>query len=221
MIIDQLPSTGTPTLTDETVTEQGQNLFKVTWQRLLALFKANTTPADIGAVDTAGAAAAAPVQSVNGQTGTVTIPVTPLSDATPSPLGTATPGTADYAARADHVHVMPSASDVGALPDTYPSNWTYAGSSSSASASVTYPETAAELFVEGLSNHGNAPAYYGYFVIDKIRSAVKILEIGGYYYGSSDYGYCGVNFSKTNRTLALRNIRFASDSTGTAYFYYR
>lgn len=116
MIIDQLPSVGTPALTDETVTEQGQNLFKVTWQRLLNLFKANTTPADIGAVDTAGAAAAAPVQSVNGQTGAVTIPVTPLSDATPSPLGTATPGTSTNVSRADHVHAMPSASDVGALP---------------------------------------------------------------------------------------------------------
>lgn len=79
MIIDQLPSVGTPSLTDETVTEQGQNLFKVTWQRLLALFKGNTTLSelsnDAGFVNAAGAAAAAPVQSVNGATGAVTVPV--------------------------------------------------------------------------------------------------------------------------------------------------
>lgn len=76
MIIDQLPSVGTPALTDETVTEQGQNLFKVTWQRLLALFKANTATSeltnDAGFVNATQAAAAAPVQSVNGQTGAVT-----------------------------------------------------------------------------------------------------------------------------------------------------
>lgn len=119
MIIDQLPSVGTPALTDETVTEQGQNLFKVTWQRLLTLFKANTTPADIGAVDSAGAAAAAPVQSVNGMTGAVTIPSAPLSDDNPQPLGTATPGTSTNVSRADHVHAMPSADDVGAM-----SKWT-------------------------------------------------------------------------------------------------
>lgn len=116
MIIDQLPSVGTPALTDETVTEQGQNLFKVTWQRLLTLFKANTTPADIGAVDSAGAAEAAPVQSVNGMTGAVTIPSAPLSDDNPQPLGTASPGTSTNVSRADHVHAMPSADDVGALP---------------------------------------------------------------------------------------------------------
>lgn len=38
----------------------------------------------------------------------------PLSDATPEDLGTAAAGTAEEAARADHVHDMPTASDVGA-----------------------------------------------------------------------------------------------------------
>lgn len=77
MIIDQLPTVGTPSLTDETVTEQGQNLFKVTWQRLLNLFKGNTTLSeltnDAGFVNASGAAAAAPVQSVNGKTGAVVV----------------------------------------------------------------------------------------------------------------------------------------------------
>ncbi|MGN0776751.1 MAG: phage baseplate protein [Candidatus Ventricola sp.] len=38
-----------------------------------------------------------------------------LSDDAPNPLGTASSGTSGLAARADHVHKMPSASDVGAL----------------------------------------------------------------------------------------------------------
>jgi hypothetical protein len=39
-----------------------------------------------------------------------------LSDATPADLGSAGPGTSDEASRADHVHAMPSAADVGAVP---------------------------------------------------------------------------------------------------------
>lgn len=129
MIIDQLPSVGTPALTDETVTEQGQNLFKVTWQRLLALFKGNTALSelsnDAGFVNASGAAAAAPVQSVNGMTGAVTIPSVPLSDDNPQPLGTATPGTSTNVSRADHVHAMPSADQVGAM-STWELLWTNA-----------------------------------------------------------------------------------------------
>lgn len=40
----------------------------------------------------------------------------PLSNATPQDLGTAAAGTSTSAARADHVHDMPTASDVSALP---------------------------------------------------------------------------------------------------------
>lgn len=134
MIIDQLPSVGTPALTDETVTEQGQNLFKVTWQRLLSLFKANTTTSeltnDAGFVNASGAAAAAPVQSVNGMTGAVTIPSASLSDDNPQPLGTATPGTSTNVSRADHVHKMPSADDVGAM-SKWELLWTNASPTSS------------------------------------------------------------------------------------------
>jgi len=67
---------------------------------------------------TTAAAAAAPVQSVNGNTGTVTVAVPSASTATPSALGTAAAGTASEFARGDHVHAMPSASDVGAASDT-------------------------------------------------------------------------------------------------------
>jgi hypothetical protein len=64
------------------------------------------------------AAAAAPVQSVNGNTGTVTVAVPSASTATPQALGTAAAGTSNDFARADHVHAMPSASDVGAVSST-------------------------------------------------------------------------------------------------------
>lgn len=42
--------------------------------------------------------------------------VPPLSNTTPQPLGTATAGTATSAARADHIHAMPTAAQVGAEP---------------------------------------------------------------------------------------------------------
>jgi hypothetical protein len=67
---------------------------------------------------TTAAAAAAPVQSVNGSTGTVTVAVPSASTATPSALGVPAAGTASEFARGDHVHAMPTASDVGAVSDT-------------------------------------------------------------------------------------------------------
>ena len=42
-----------------------------------------------------------------------------LSDSVPLALGTATPGTSENVSRADHVHPMPTASDVGARPGTW------------------------------------------------------------------------------------------------------
>lgn len=60
---------------------------------------------DSGFVNAAGAAAASPVQSVNGQTGDVTISVpSAASSGTPAMDGTANRGSSDEYARADHVH---------------------------------------------------------------------------------------------------------------------
>ena len=60
---------------------------------------------DSGFVNTSGAAAASPVQSVNGQTGNVTITVpAAASSGTPAMDGTASRGSSDNFARADHVH---------------------------------------------------------------------------------------------------------------------
>ena len=58
-----------------------------------------------------------PVTSVNGQTGAVTVSGATPADTIPEDLGTAAIGTSDKFARQDHVHNMPSAADVGALPD--------------------------------------------------------------------------------------------------------
>jgi hypothetical protein len=55
------------------------------------------------------------VTSVNGATGAVQIAVPSASSTTPAALGTAAVGSASTFARADHIHAMPSAADVGAL----------------------------------------------------------------------------------------------------------
>jgi hypothetical protein len=62
-----------------------------------------------------GAAPASGVSSVNGETGAVTVTVPSASSTTPAALGTAAVGSAPTFARADHVHAMPNATDVGAL----------------------------------------------------------------------------------------------------------
>jgi len=88
-----------------------------------------------------------------------------LSSSTPQNLGTAAVGVATDAARGDHVHNMPSASDVGADPagsassaqtaaqsyaDGLASNYDAAGSASAA-------QTAAESYADGLaSNYDSA-----------------------------------------------------------------
>ena len=60
---------------------------------------------DSGFVNASGAAAAAPVQSVNGSTGAVTITVpAAASSGTPAMDGTASRGSSAQYARADHVH---------------------------------------------------------------------------------------------------------------------
>ena len=56
-----------------------------------------------------------PVTSVNGQTGDVELAIPSASSDTPSDLGTASAGSSTSWSKGDHVHKMPSASDVGAI----------------------------------------------------------------------------------------------------------
>lgn len=77
---------------------------------------------DSGFVNASGAAAAAPVQSVNGNTGAVTITVpAAASSGTPAMDGTASRGSSVQYARADHVHPTDTsraaASDLAAKAD--------------------------------------------------------------------------------------------------------
>lgn len=61
-------------------------------------------------------AAQAPVQSVNGQTGTVSLSIPAAATSAPANLAaTAAVGTGTTWARSNHVHKLPTASDVGAM----------------------------------------------------------------------------------------------------------
>lgn len=74
---------------------------------------ASDVQTSLGKADTA--LQSAPVTSVNGQTGAVTVSVPSASSATPQALGTAAAGTSGDFSRADHVHAKPtySKSDIG------------------------------------------------------------------------------------------------------------
>lgn len=74
---------------------------------------ASAVQTSLGKADTA--LQSAPVTSVNGQTGAVTVSVPSASSATPQALGTAAAGSSGDFSRADHVHAKPtySKSDVG------------------------------------------------------------------------------------------------------------
>jgi hypothetical protein len=68
------------------------------------------------------AAAAAPVQSVNGNTGTVTVAVPSASTTTPQALGTAAAGTSDDYSRGDHIHAAPALNDLSNVSAATPSD---------------------------------------------------------------------------------------------------
>lgn len=141
-------------------------------------------------------------------------------DNTPANLGTAAAGTSDNYSRGNHVHAMPSASDVGAAEKA----WTLiSGSSTSSSQTVTYPAEATELLIKAKCTYsGGTIAYICNVPVDAIAD-ISIIMLGGYYFGSSDYGLCNVNHSAANRTIALRNVRYAGTgaTTGTVTVYWR
>jgi hypothetical protein len=85
---------------------------------------------------TARAAAAAPVQSVNGKTGEVTVETVSLSSSTPAALGTASAGVSTLASRADHAHARPTYTDVGAAAADHSHNYVTALNSLTGSLSI-------------------------------------------------------------------------------------
>lgn len=73
---------------------------------------------DVGAVGTATTITAGTALAGGGDLSTSRTLDVVLSTAAPAALGTAAAGTADAPARGDHVHAMPSASDVGAVANS-------------------------------------------------------------------------------------------------------
>ncbi len=126
---------------------------------------------------------AAPVTSVNGQTGAVEL----------------------------------DAGAVGAADKS----WTrITGASTASSETLTYPADATELLIKAFSSNGAGAAYYCCVPVDAI-SNVSIIQVGGYYYSSSDYGLANVNHNATNRTIAYRNLRYAGTVGGAMVVYWR
>ncbi len=138
----------------------------------------------------------------------------------PEDLGTAAVGSSAKYAKEDHVHKMPSASDVGAAAKT----WTkISGSSTSSSETLTYPAEATELLIKAKCTYGGGTNAYICNVPVAAISDISIIQVGGYYFGAADYGLCNVNHSAANRTIAFRNIRYAGTgaTTGTVTVYWR
>lgn len=95
--------------------------------------------------------------------------------------------------------------------------WNLAGTVTSTSSVITYPETAKEIFIK--------VRFSGYimsnvFPVVGIQDATVLL-LGGYYYSSSDTGLVNVNHSATNRTVQVRNAKYGSTSFTSMSLYWR
>jgi hypothetical protein len=100
----------------QTLTTQGDMLYQGAsiGQRLPIGTAGQVLKVNSGATAPEWANESGAVTSVNGQTGAVTVAVPSASSTTPAALGTAAVGSASTFARADHVHAMPTAANVGA-----------------------------------------------------------------------------------------------------------
>jgi len=97
-------------------------------------------------------------------------PSAPLSDATPAALGSAAAGVSTDASRADHVHAMPSAADVGALAAIAGSNggvMVYAGGA--------WASTGAGTERQILTSAGAGAATWGADVVPLTQRAIDGL----------------------------------------------
>jgi hypothetical protein len=101
----------------ETLTTRGDTLYRgtTTGERLAIGTAGQILKVSAGGIPEWGAAPASGVSSVNGETGAVTVTVPSASSTTPAALGTAAVGSASTFARADHVHAVPTAANVGGV----------------------------------------------------------------------------------------------------------
>lgn len=97
--------------------------------------------------------------------------------------------------------------------------WTLLGTSSNSSQKVTYPENAREILIKAESGTSGV-AYFNTVHVIAIQG-VSIIMVNGYYYGSGDAGLANLNHDTTARTLAFRNLRYSSATSGTFTFWYR
>ena len=123
---------------------------------------------DSGFVNASGAASAAPVQSVNGSTGAVTVNVPAAATTAPANLGaSAAVGNGTTWARSNHVHKRPTAAEVGAIPaPSSPTSGQFLGFDGSAWIATNAPGGGASEFVQVLD----------FTVAEDVASVVATLD---------------------------------------------
>lgn len=137
------------------------------------------------------------------------------SDATPQALGTAAAGSSGDYSRSDHVHGMPSASDVGAL-------------------AADGTAVAASTLAAQYSSGGVAEGWYKFLTLTILASQSRnaVLLISDSY--TAPVGILAIRFNRTSSgagqytvrwlatTIAIDDVRYIYDSTaGTLTFYFR
>lgn len=101
------------------------------------------------------------------------------------------------------------------------SSWTLAGSATGQTWVTGIPTTAKEVYIEAYTANHTA-MYSGVYLRDNMTTGV--LNIGGYYISSSDYGLCNVNIRNNGQEVQIRNHRYGGTnytSTATIRVFYR
>ena len=135
--------------------------------------------------------------------------------ATPSDLGTAAVGTSAKYAREDHVHKMPSASDVGALS----TSTTYAGSSTvggSASTIAATKATTTKAYVMGttLTDSGDTtPVFDTGVYLDTTAGKITATTFSGALSGNAT---TATNFSAAKTIALTDDVTGSASSTGSS-----
>ena len=137
------------------------------------------------------------------------------ASATPSDLGTAAVGTSAKYAREDHVHKMPSASDVGALS----TSTTYAGSSTvggSASTIAATKATTTKAYVMGttLTDSGDTtPVFDTGVYLDTTAGKITATTFSGALSGNAT---TATNFSAAKTIALTDDVTGSASSTGSS-----
>lgn len=99
--------------------------------------------------------------------------------------------------------------------------WTLAGTATGQTWVTGIPTTAKEVYIEVYTGTHTA-MYSGVYLRDSMTTGV--LNIGGYYISSSDYGLCNLNIANNGREVQIRNHRYGGTNyttTATIRVFYR